>query len=90
MTSTDLDASSQEMTIRGSGQGSYSVVLFDDAASVCGGAPAMFVGPGRATGDTLEVTGTLTCCPAGTSSGTVSRSCSSTPPRTTRSPTAPA
>ncbi|HET6968340.1 MAG TPA: hypothetical protein VFI44_08695 [Ornithinibacter sp.] len=64
-TSTDTDGSSQELMIRGSGQGSYAVVLVDDAASVCDGVPAMFTGSGVATDDTLAVAGALTCLPGG-------------------------
>ena len=64
-TSIDTDGSSQELEIRGSGQGAYSAFLVDDAATVCGGAPAMYVGTGRLDGDTLAVWGTLTCLPGG-------------------------
>ena len=65
-TSTDTDGSSQTLTVRGSGQGAYSVFLVDDAAtSACGGAPAMLMGPGTFDGETLAVFGTLTCMPEG-------------------------
>ena len=65
-TSTDTDGSSQTLTVRGSGEGAYSVFLVDDAAtSACGGAPARLVGPGAFDGETLAVFGTLTCLPAG-------------------------
>ena len=65
-TSTDHDGSSQELTIRGSGQGGYAMFLFDDSATgACGGAPAYFVGTGVADGDTLVMYGTLTCLPGG-------------------------
>jgi hypothetical protein len=65
-TSTDLDGSHQELSIRGSGQGTHAVSLFDDAASVaCDGSAAHFQGTGDAEGNSLTVTGTLTCQPGG-------------------------
>ena len=40
--------------------------LFDDSAtSVCGGLPASVAGQGSTAGDTLTMTGVLTCRPGG-------------------------
>jgi len=65
-TSTDLDGSNQVLTIRGSGNGSLAMFLFDDSATgACDGAPAYVVGSGRPDGDTLVLFGTLTCQPGG-------------------------
>ena len=65
-TSVDIDGSSQQLRISGSGQGRYGTVLFDDSASqACGGAPARFVGSGSADGTTLQMTGTVVCLPGG-------------------------
>jgi hypothetical protein len=65
--SIDTDGSHQTLDIRGSGQsGHYAVVLFDDSATVgCHGSPARFQGAGLAEGNSLLVTGTLTCLPGG-------------------------
>jgi hypothetical protein len=64
-TSTDTDGSSQTLMIRGSGEGTYGMSLFDDAATACGGSPAGFVGSGTVDGETLLMFGTLTCRPGG-------------------------
>ena len=65
-TSTDLDGSSQVLTITGSGHGTHAMFLFDDSATgACDGAPARVVGTGRADGNTLVMFGTLTCVPGG-------------------------
>ena len=65
-TSTDFDGSNQELTIRGSGKGALSAFLFDDSATgACDGSPAFLPGTGFADGNTLVVTGTLTCVPGG-------------------------
>ena len=66
-TSIDIDGSHQTLDIRGSGRsGHYAVVLFDDSATVsCHGSPARLQGSGLAEGNTLFVTGTLTCMPGG-------------------------
>ena len=66
-TSTDLDGSSQWLAIGGSGTtGLHSARLFDDSAtSVCGGAPASVEGRGTTAGNTLTMTGVLTCRPGG-------------------------
>ena len=66
-TSIDTDGSHQTLDIRGSGKsGHYAVVLFDDSATrSCHGSPARFQGPGLADGNSLLVTGTITCMPGG-------------------------
>ena len=65
-TSTDLDGSTQVLTIRGSGQGALAIFLFDDSATgACGVSPAHVVGSGVPDGDTLVMYGTLTCLPGG-------------------------
>lgn len=65
-TSIDHDGSNQVLEIRGSGQGTYSMFLEDDSATVaCGGDPAMFVGTGTADGNTVPMFGTLVCLPGG-------------------------
>src|ERR687892_1674757 len=48
--STDQDGSTQTMKIRASGQGAYEIVVHDDAASVCSGAPSTMTGTGRLDG----------------------------------------
>lgn len=59
-----LDGSSLSLSIR-SGGTHYAVREVDAAGSVCGGAPAAVAGAGTARGDTLFVSGTLTCMPGG-------------------------
>jgi hypothetical protein len=63
--SVDTDGSHQTLRITGSGNGSYGMVLYDDAASVCGGAPTLFVGSGHVDGDELVMAGALACQPGG-------------------------
>ena len=65
-TSTDLDGSSQRLDVNGSGNHGYSMFLYDDeATSACGGDPARLTGTGQMDGDTLTMTGSLTCLPGG-------------------------
>jgi hypothetical protein len=65
-TSTDLDGSQQQLDIRGSAAGTHAVSLYDDSASVaCGGSPAHVQGTGDVDGNSLVMTGTLTCQPGG-------------------------
>jgi hypothetical protein len=45
--STDMDGSSQTMDIRALDGGTYEVVVYDDAASICSGAPSTMRGTGR-------------------------------------------
>jgi hypothetical protein len=64
-TSVDTDGSNQWLRINGGGSDNYAMFLYDDSASVCGGAPARFTGSGTADGDTLIFGGTLTCAGGG-------------------------
>lgn len=65
-TGTDSDGSSVTVTIHGGGQaGRHSAVLFDDAATLCGGDPATAQGSGTVDGDTMYVSWTATCRPGG-------------------------
>jgi hypothetical protein len=50
--SIDLDGSTQTMVIRASGGEAVEIVLHDDGATVCSGAPATITGTGRLEGDT--------------------------------------
>ena len=45
--STDGDGSSQTMVVRASSEGAFEIVVRDDAASVCSGAPSTMTGTGR-------------------------------------------
>ena len=63
--SIDTDGSNQVLRVTGSGKGSYGMVLYDDAASACGGAPTLFVGSGHPDGDELVMVGALACQPGG-------------------------
>ena len=64
--STDLDGSHQKLSIRGSGPGIHAMRLYDDSASVaCDGFPAHVQGTGSVEGNSLVMTGTLTCQPGG-------------------------
>jgi hypothetical protein len=58
------DGSSMHLKLEGGG-GHFSVHMVDDAASVCGGAPANVVGSGVAEGNELWTRVTLTCKPGG-------------------------
>jgi hypothetical protein len=68
-TSTDTDGSHQRLDVRGSG--AHAVSLYDDAAGVCGGAPARIPGTGAVSGELLTMTGVLVCTPGGTPLGRV-------------------
>jgi hypothetical protein len=61
---TDGDGSSLVLSVQGGGD-RFAVREVDDAASVCGGAPASVSGSGLAQGDTLAVSATLVCLPGG-------------------------
>jgi hypothetical protein len=61
---TDGDGSNLSLSIHGSGA-RYAVRELDDAATVCGGAPASVSGAGKADGDLLVVQATLACQPGG-------------------------
>ena len=64
--STDVDGSSQWLTIGGAGTvGLHSVRLLDDSASVCGGSPATVEGQAAGTGTSLTMAGVVTCRPGG-------------------------
>ncbi|MQA91669.1 MAG: hypothetical protein GEU90_15830 [Gemmatimonas sp.] len=66
-TSIDIDGSHQMLDIRGSGQsGHYAMVLFDDSATLaCDGSPVRFQGSGLVDGNSLLMTGAITCIPGG-------------------------
>lgn len=60
--SLDLDGSSQQMTIRHSGDGAYQVEIFDDFSTACGGMSATASGIGTLAGDTrMTVTQVYRC-----------------------------
>jgi hypothetical protein len=61
---TDHDGSHLTLSVQG-GEGRYAVREVDDAATVCGGAPATVSGPGTADGSLLVVRATLACTPGG-------------------------
>lgn len=60
---TDLDGSTPAATIEVSTDGVVEIVVVDDSASVCSGAPSTMTGSGRLDGDTVLVipTPVLTC-----------------------------
>lgn len=64
-TSTDTDGSNQTLTITGSGRSVYAMSLYDDAASLCGGAPALATGSGSVDEDTLLMRVAAVCLPGG-------------------------
>lgn len=64
-TSTDTDGSNQTLTITASGRRVYAMSLYDDAASLCGGAPALATGSGNVEGDTLLMRAAAVCLPGG-------------------------
>ena len=66
-TSIDNDGSHQTLDIQGSGRGGHHAMFyFDDAATgQCDGSPAHAQGSGEVDGNTLVMTGTLTCMPGG-------------------------
>jgi hypothetical protein len=60
--SVDLDGSSQQMTIRDSGDGTYQVEIFDDFSTACDGMSATASGTGTLTSDTrMTVTQVYRC-----------------------------
>ncbi|KRE99256.1 hypothetical protein ASG88_16175 [Nocardioides sp. Soil777] len=63
--SIDTDGSSQTLTVTGSGNGAYAMSLFDDAATLCGGAPARATGSGRVEEDRLLSRVSVVCLPGG-------------------------
>jgi hypothetical protein len=63
-TATDGDGSNLSLSVQGRGV-HYAVREVDDAASVCGGAPASVNGAGEAHGELLVVQATLACAPGG-------------------------
>jgi hypothetical protein len=63
-TATDGDGSSLSLSVQG-GAVHYAVREVDDAATVCGGAPASVSGAGEADGQLLVVRATLACTPGG-------------------------
>jgi hypothetical protein len=64
--STDTDGSSQTMKIRAEGAEAYGVVLNDDAATVCSGAPATLTGTGQIEGAELVLPAPVLTCDDGT------------------------
>ena len=64
-TATDGDGSNLSLSIEGGGGGHYAVREVDDAATVCGGAPASVSGAGTLEGELLVVHATLACAPGG-------------------------
>jgi hypothetical protein len=66
-TSIDLDGSHQTLDVRGSGQqGHHAMFLFDESATRnCNGTPAHAQGSGVVDGNSLVMTGQLTCVPGG-------------------------
>jgi hypothetical protein len=65
-TSTDTDGSHQQLDVRGSNPVTRAVSVYDDAASICGGAPARIPGAATIDGETMIMTGVLACIPGGT------------------------
>lgn len=61
--SIDQDGSSQTMTIRAIEEGDFEIVVHDDAASVCSGAPSTMRGTGRLEGtrELIVPSPVLTC-----------------------------
>jgi len=64
-TSIDTDGSNQTLTISGSGTRVYAVSLYDDAASLCDGAPALAEGSARVEDDQLFSRLAAVCIPGG-------------------------
>jgi hypothetical protein len=61
---TDHDGSNLSLAVHGNGA-RYAVREVDDAATVCGGAPASVSGSGAAEGQLLVVRAALACAPGG-------------------------
>jgi hypothetical protein len=61
--SIDADGSTQTMVVRASGEGAFDVLLKDDGATVCSGAPATITGTARLDGprELVIPTPALTC-----------------------------
>lgn len=60
----DLDGSHQTLDVRGSGH--HAMFLFDESATTaCNGTPAHVQGSGVVDGNSLVMTGPLTCVPGG-------------------------
>jgi hypothetical protein len=64
-TSVDTDGSNQVLTVRGSGAHTRAVSLFDDAGSVCGGAPTLVAGTGTIDDIFLGGLVAVNCLPGG-------------------------
>ena len=64
-TSTDTDGSNQTLTITSSGRHVYAMSLYDDAATLCGGAPALAIGSGSVEEDMLLMRAAAVCLPGG-------------------------
>jgi hypothetical protein len=63
--SIDTDGSNQTLTIRGAGVHTRSMYLYDDMATVCGGAPARVLGSGTIDGEVLFMNAVVACTPGG-------------------------
>jgi hypothetical protein len=59
--SVDLDGSNQTLDITRRADGSYDVILFDDRATLCGGAAASGAGVGTVSGSLMTGTTNITC-----------------------------
>ena len=64
-TSVDTDGSNQVMTISGASAHTRAVMLFDDAGTICGGAPTLVSGVGTIDENILWVDVTVKCLPGG-------------------------
>lgn len=64
-TSIDTDGSNQTLTMTGSGRRVYAMSLSDDAATLCGGAPALATGSGILEEDNLLMRAAAVCLPGG-------------------------
>lgn len=63
--STDLDGSNQSLDIRGASNGHRAMSMYDDAAGICGGAPALVSGAGTISGTTITMRAAIACLPGG-------------------------
>lgn len=63
--SIDTDGSHQTLTITGSGRRVYAMSLLDDAAGLCGGAPALATGSGSVEEHQLLMRASAVCLPGG-------------------------
>lgn len=64
-TSIDNDGSHQTLTITGTGNHAYSMMLVDEEAGLCDGDPAMALGSARIDGDDLYMRAVAVCVPGG-------------------------